>query len=112
MFSEDSKRSPYHPVPLEVVAKGQEPTSEISLIPLLKDILSNLFVVSTLVEVAIEAAQRVLLDYAAYQLARLAWGRKDRVKFVLGGPFHLSSPDASRILFGFPSPPTPGGTRG
>lgn len=49
-------------------------TSEVGLVPLLEDILSDL-VVGTLVEVAVKATQRVLLDDAAHKLAWLAWQR-------------------------------------
>jgi hypothetical protein len=41
------------------------------LVPLLEDIISNLLVVGTLVEVPVETAQRVLLDDATHQLAWL-----------------------------------------
>lgn len=47
-------------------------TSEVGLVPLLEDIIRNLLVVGTLVEVPIETAKGVLLDDATHQLAWLA----------------------------------------
>jgi hypothetical protein len=58
------------------VVKVWGPTSEVGLVSLLKDILSDLLVIGTRVEVAVKAAQRILLNDAAHQLAWLAWGQR------------------------------------
>lgn len=45
---------------------GRGLTSEVGLVPFLEDIISNLLVIGTLVEVTIKTAQGVLLDDAAH----------------------------------------------
>lgn len=54
---------PLHPAP----QRGWcPPTGEVGLVPLLEDVLGDLLIAGTLVQIAVKAAQGVLLDDAAH----------------------------------------------